>query len=150
MIKSGDGVKVLIFQSHSWFFWQPTFNLHHLTSINSDVCVCVCVCVCTHAHASAELLNCVQFFGTSWTVAHEAPLSMGILQARTLEWVAMSSSRQSSWPRNWTHISCISCISRQILSHCATWETQGTVKRDLLSNDKHTPVTSIIQEYQEI
>ena len=28
-----------------------------------------------------------------WTVARQAPLSMGILQARILEWVAMSSSR---------------------------------------------------------
>ena len=27
------------------------------------------------------------------TVAHQAPLSMGILQARIVEWVAMSSSR---------------------------------------------------------
>ena len=36
------------------------------------------------------------FFATPWTVAHEAPLSMGILQARILEWVAMSSSRGSS------------------------------------------------------
>ena len=26
---------------------------------------------------------------TPWTVAHQAPLSMGILQARKLEWVAM-------------------------------------------------------------
>ena len=29
---------------------------------------------------------------TPWTVAHQAPLSMGILQARILEWVAISSS----------------------------------------------------------
>ena len=36
---------------------------------------------------------------TPWTVAHKAPLSMGILQARTLEWVAMTSSRGSSQPR---------------------------------------------------
>ena len=40
----------------------------------------------------------------------------GILQARILEWVRMSSSRGSSWPRNWT---CISCIGRRILYHCA-------------------------------
>ena len=41
-----------------------------------------------------------------WTlVAHQAPLSMGILQARILEWVAMSSSRGSSQPRDWTRIS---------------------------------------------
>ena len=31
-----------------------------------------------------------------------------ILQARILEWVAKPSSRGSSWPGNWTHISCIS------------------------------------------
>ena len=29
----------------------------------------------------------------------------GILQARILEWVAMSSSRESSQPRNWTQVS---------------------------------------------
>ena len=36
----------------------------------------------------------------------------GILQARILEWVAISFSRESSWPRDWT---CISCIDRQVL-----------------------------------
>ena len=30
---------------------------------------------------------------TQWTVACQAPLSMGILQARILEWVAISFSR---------------------------------------------------------
>ena len=37
-----------------------------------------------------------------WTVAHQAPLSMGILQARILEWMAMPSSRGSSQPRDQT------------------------------------------------
>jgi len=36
-----------------------------------------------------------------------APLSMGILQARILEWVAMPSSRGSSQHRYWTQVSCI-------------------------------------------
>ena len=31
----------------------------------------------------------------------------GILQAAVLEWVAISSFRVSSWPRDWTHVSCI-------------------------------------------
>ena len=35
----------------------------------------------------------------------------GICQARILEWVAIFSSRRSSWSRNWTGISYISCIS---------------------------------------
>ena len=39
-------------------------------------------------------------FVTSWTAACQAPLSMGILQARVLEWVAMPSSRRSFQPRS--------------------------------------------------
>ena len=31
----------------------------------------------------------------------------GIFQARTLEWIDIFFSRGSSWPRDWTHISCI-------------------------------------------
>ena len=41
----------------------------------------------------------------------------GILQARTLEWVAMPSSRGSSQPRGRTHISYISCGGRRVLYH---------------------------------
>ena len=33
------------------------------------------------------------FFAILWTVAHQAPLSMRILQARTLEWVAIFFSK---------------------------------------------------------
>ena len=40
-----------------------------------------------------------------------------ILQARILEWVAMPSSRASSWPRNRTHVSSVSCIVRRVLYH---------------------------------
>ena len=35
---------------------------------------------------------------TPWTVARQAPLSMGIVQARILEWVAICLSRGSSDP----------------------------------------------------
>ena len=49
---------------------------------------------------------------------------LGILQARMLEWVAISSSKESSQPRDWNCVSCISCIGRQILYHWATWEAQ--------------------------
>ena len=46
-----------------------------------------------------------------------------ISQAGALQWVTISSSRGSPWPRDQTHcISCVSCIGRQILYHCTTWE----------------------------
>ena len=35
----------------------------------------------------------------------------GILQSRILEWVATPSCRGSSWPRDWTRISCVSSIA---------------------------------------
>ena len=54
------------------------------------------------------VLSRVQLFATPWTVAHQAPLSMGILQARILEWVAMPSCRASSQPRNQTGVSNLS------------------------------------------
>ena len=39
------------------------------------------------------VLSRVQLFPIPWTVAHQAPLYIKILQARILEWVAMPSSR---------------------------------------------------------
>ena len=52
-------------------------------------------------------LSRVRLFATPCTVACQAPLSMGILQARILEWIAMPSSRGSSQPRDRTQVSCI-------------------------------------------
>ena len=43
----------------------------------------------------------------------------GIFQASILEWVAISFSRGTSWPRDWT---CISCLDKGILYHWATRE----------------------------
>ena len=50
----------------------------------------LCVLSCCH----------VRLFVTTWTVALQAPLSLGMLQTRILEWVAMPSSRGSSQPRD--------------------------------------------------
>ena len=44
-----------------------------------------------------------------------------IFQARILEWVVISSSSGSSWPRDWTRVSCISCIGRRILYQLSLW-----------------------------
>ena len=41
----------------------------------------------------AQSLSRVRLFVTLWTVAHQAPLSIGFSQARILEWIASSTSR---------------------------------------------------------
>ena len=48
----------------------------------------------------------------------------GIFQARILEWVAISSSRGSSRPKDRNPASCVFCIGRGILYHQATREAQ--------------------------
>ena len=66
-----------------------------------------------------QSLSHVQLFATPWTVACQAPLSLGF--SRIPEWVAISFSSGSSWLRDWTHVS---CISRWILYHWPTREAQ--------------------------
>ena len=61
-------------------------------------------------------------FVSSWTVACKAPLSMGILQARILEWDVMPSSRGSSQPRYWTQVS---RIAGSFFTSWATREAQS-------------------------
>ena len=68
----------------------------------------------------------VGLFATPGTVAHQAPLSVGILQARILEWVTISSSRGSSWPRDWTRVSCGSRIIGRFFTTNATWEANAS------------------------
>ena len=61
------------------------------------------------------VLSCfsgVQHFVTPWTVACQVLLSMGILQARILEWVPMPSSRGSS------HIPYISSVAQLYPTLC--------------------------------
>ena len=46
----------------------------------------------------------------------------GIFQARILEQIVIFSPKGSSRPRDRTCVSCVSCIGRWIIYHCATWE----------------------------
>ena len=62
-----------------------------------------------------SLITCVhtKSFQSCWILCDPMDYSLpgssviGILQARILEWVAIPSSRGSSWPREWTRVSCI-------------------------------------------
>ena len=55
-------------------------------------------------------------------VAHQAPLSLEIFQARILEWVAISSSRRSSWPGDRALTSCGSCFAGGFFTASTTRE----------------------------
>ena len=84
--------------------WMPSDLLW--PSLSSLVICTVLVAVC--AQACMTLCDPMDCSPPGSTI-------QGIFQARILEWVAVSSSRGSSWTREWTHVFCISCIGRWIL-----------------------------------
>ena len=51
-------------------------------------------------------LSHFQLFVTPWTIARQVPLSMGIIQTRILECIAIPFSKGSSQPRDWIRVSC--------------------------------------------
>ena len=70
----------------------------------------------------------VQLFVTPWTVAYQAPPSMGFFQARELEWVAISFSRASSQPKDRTRVSHI--VGR----HFTFWATREVIHKNFFFN----------------
>ena len=60
---------------------------------------------------------------TPWTAAHQAPLPVGTLHWRILEWVAMPFLRGSTGPRDQSQVSCIAgrfftiCTVREAPQH---------------------------------
>ena len=87
--------------------WILVLSLYKL-----ELCICKCQgCVpylITVQFSSIQSLSHVWLFATPRTVAYQASPFMG----RILEWVAISFSRGSSWPRDRTQVS---CIGRQML-----------------------------------
>ena len=81
-----------------------------LWSLSKTVCVCECVCVffcvCVCAHVLLFNLSVVSDCCNAIDCNLPGSFVHGILQARKLEWVAISFSRGSSWPRNGIQFSC--------------------------------------------
>ena len=61
--------------------------------------------------------TCVWLFVTQWTVAHQAPLSVGFSRQGWWSGWSCSPPGGSSWPRDQTHVSYIFCSGRQVLYH---------------------------------
>ena len=95
--------KKILFQTTEWREWSHARNTRNEIK-NKCVCVCVSVSVCVC------ILSRVRLFLTAWAEAHKASLSMGFFQAKTLEWIAISFSSESSQPQDKTSISHVSSI----------------------------------------
>ena len=87
---------------------ESNFRLLTSRNVRETMSTVLTHCACMLSHFSR-----VQLFATT----EEPGRLLGILQARILEWVAMPSSRGSFRPRNWTHVSYVSCVGRWVLYH---------------------------------
>ena len=84
-------------QNFKWVWLNSSFYLTLNSSLQS-----ACAAL-SHSAVSDSV--------TPWTATHQAPLSIGILLSRILDWVAVPSSRGSSQPKDRTP------HCRQILYH---------------------------------
>ena len=66
-----------------------------------------------------SVIQLCPIFATPWTVTSQAPLFIGFFQATIQEPVAISFSKEPSWPGDRT---LISCVGRQNFYHWFTWE----------------------------
>ena len=85
----------------NYWYTQPGWNSRDLCQVNNTVSEVYTLCCVVLSRSVMSELSV-----TPWTIAHQLPLSMGILQARVLEWVAMPSSRFSQ-PRDRSQVSLI-------------------------------------------
>ena len=98
--------------------WGKRLSGIHKTSHSTPLIVNKCI------HAKSHQLYPTLWVGL-WVIpnySHPGSCVNEILQARILEWFAISFSRASSQLRDWTHIFYVSCICRQVLYRCTTWE----------------------------
>ena len=107
--------QVFLICLHAFFlfifkWWEyscfPVLCYFLLYSKVNRLCVCVCMFVCVQL-----LIHGPMDFRPPGSSGHR------IFQTRILEWVAISSSRRSSRPRDLTRVPCVFCIGRWILYH---------------------------------
>ena len=108
-----------VFVYSEWKFW----------SWRRDTCICFSLCsLLSHSVMSDSVIP--------WTIAHQAPLSMGILQAKILEWVGRLSFTGSSQSRDQTQFS---SIAGRFFTSWATREAQAVLWRPAKPSRTNTP-----------
>ena len=102
-----DGSKATTSRKPIWWPWliltSPNLGLRYASSIPNSMHLPSSLAKCLYA-----LYLCCHLVAKSNSLwPHDSPGSSvdGISQARRLEWVAISFSRGSSWPRDLTHVS---------------------------------------------
>ena len=134
---------------HFTFIYTHT---HTHTDIYVCACVNVCVCIteslcCTSESNTLQIhyvLRCPVLCGPV-DYSLQGLSVQGILQARILEWIAVPSSKGSSQPRDWVHVSKSPALADRLFTASTTWEAyllqlkKKNYLRENLSLKKNNP-----------
>ena len=114
-----------------WFTGRPgVLQFMGLQSVGHDWRTELNWCVCLHlfwfivwftvccSNCCLVTKSCLTL-ASQWTIACHVPLSVRFSRQEYWTCTAISSSRGSFWPRDWTYVS---CTGRQIVNHCSTKE----------------------------
>ena len=84
-------------------------------------CICLAFSVCACVLSRVRLCDPMDCSPSGFSVH-------GVFQARIQEWIAIPSSRGSSWPGDWTHVSCVSFTAGGFFHFWVTGEALNTFR----------------------
>ena len=121
---------ILIWMTIFYLFLHDTvctwrLLLCHFTLFKSEMCFDLAwkeIQVNSFSMYVCSALRHVQLFASLWIVTHQAPLSMDFSRQKYWSRLPFPSPRDLPDPGIKLVSSMSSCIGRQILYHCATWE----------------------------
>ena len=109
--KNQEGTGELVSSAQCWMFQDAIASNKNFYLLPIIMSVCMRVSVTQSCLTLCDPMDC----SPPGFSVH------GILQSRILEWVTIPFSRGSSWPRNWTQVS---CIAGRLFAIWATREAQ--------------------------
>ena len=130
-------ITVDIFWASSWPKYEVTYLCNStIAPVLSTAAVC-------------PVLSCfsgVWLFATLWTVAQQAPLSMGFFLGKNTGVGCHFLLQASSWPKDWTRVSRSSCTAGRLFPGWAIWvlllvpillrKTMGPERLDYFSDEE--------------
>ena len=108
-----------------FFYWSTVYNIVLVSNVQQSDSVAYILLFRLFFIVGYCVYAYVQSWPTLCDPIDSSPpgsSAHGIFQTRILEWVAISSSRWSSWPRNWTCVSCVSALAGGLFITRATYE----------------------------
>ena len=110
----GEGIQPVFYDNCKWSITFKDRESLHCTLVTCTVYICTHMCMCVRRKL---LQSCATLCDPMDCRLSPGSSVHGILQARILEWVAISSSRETSQHRDSTCAAYVSYVGKWVLYH---------------------------------